>query len=132
MGNIVEILRSKPGFVSLKPAATQQVEEAEKKLQLRFSGDYRNYVLNLGAVSFYAHELTGVCASSRLNVADVTMKERGYTPSVPADWYVVEQLHIDGIVVWQSADGAIYQTVPNAVPQRISGSLAEYIATLIK
>ncbi len=128
--NIADILRSMPGFVSLTPATMQQVESAEKILQLKFSNDYREYLSSLGVASFSGHELTGICPTSRLNVVDVTIQERGYTPSIPSDWYVVEQLNIDGIVIWQSNDGSIYQAASNAVPQKINGDFAEYVVSL--
>lgn len=127
--NIADILRSMPGFASLTPATMQQVDSAEKILQLKFSNDYREYLSSLGVASFSGHELTGICPTSRLNVVDVTIKERGYTPSIPIDWYVVEQLNIDGIVIWQSNDGSIYQAASNAVPQKINRDFAEYVAS---
>lgn len=129
MREIVEIMRSIPSLLSMKPATAQQVESAENALQLRFSSDYREYVLAFGAVSFDSHELTGVCPSKRLNVVEVTLKERGNAPSVPVEWYVIEQFNIDGIVIWQSKDGTIYQTTPSASPRRIDESLADYVAS---
>lgn len=128
MKNIVEILRDKPGFMSLKPAMEKQIEDAEKILQVKFSNDYRKYVASLGVASFFGHELTGISPSQRLNVVDVTIKERGYNPFIPADWYVIEQLNFDGIVIWQSHDGSIYQSAPNAGPQKINKDFAEYVA----
>ena len=58
---------------------------------------------------------------------DVTKEEREKMPDVPQSWYVIEQAHIDGIVIWQSGDGDIYQTIPGYNPQKIADSLAEYI-----
>lgn len=129
MENIIDSLRSMPGFLSMKPATAQQVESAEGALQLRFSNDYREYVLACGAASFDGHELTGVCPSKRLSVVDVTLSEREYTPFIPAGWYVIEQLNIDGIVIWQSEDGSVYQTAPGISPQRIGESLVEYVTS---
>jgi hypothetical protein len=41
--------------------------------------------------------------------------------------YVVEQANIDGIVIWQSETGEVFQTMPNALPIKISDSLLEYL-----
>ena len=41
--------------------------------------------------------------------------------------YVIEETHMDDIVIWQNAKGEIYQTAPNAKPIKICDSLAEYV-----
>ena len=60
-------------------------------------------------------------------MVQVTLEERANLPDVPADWYVVEQANIDGIVIWQAVSGEIYQTQPGAQPVKIADSLTEYI-----
>lgn len=75
----------------------------------------------------YGHELTGICKAARLNVVDVTQDERQYN-SVPVDWYVIEQTNIDGIVIWQTASGTIYETCPGSEADKICDSLEEYIS----
>ena len=127
MKNPVKVMQNKPGFVSLKAAASEKISAAETVLGLKFTDEYRAYVEAFGAASFAAHELTGVCAVPRLNVVQVTLEERANLPDVPADWYVVEQANIDGIVIWQTASGEIYQTQPGAQPVKIADSLTEYI-----
>ena len=72
------------------------------------------------------HELTGLGASSRLNVVDVTLEERQRNLNISPDWYVIEQTNIDGMVIWQSETGEIYQAV-NEAGKKICGSLMEYI-----
>ena len=44
--------------------------------------------------------------------------------------YVIELLNIDGIVIWQSSDGEVYQTYPNSNPEKIANSLSEYIQSI--
>lgn len=109
MESIVRMLKDQPNLYCLKGASEDEVRQAEQALGLRFAEDYRAYVSEYGAASFAGHELTGVCPSRRLNVVDVTTLERD-SSDVPADWYVIEQTNIDDIVIWQSADGAVYQT----------------------
>ena len=113
----------------MKPANDDQVVQAETALGLKFSEDFRKYVREFGVASFFDHELTGICEHKRLNVIDVTLEEREYSPGISRDWYVVEQTNFDGIVIWQSKDGTIYQSAPNATPQKKYDSLAEYIGS---
>lgn len=107
-------------------ASSEQVKAAELELSVIFAPDYHEYVKAFGAASFAGHELTGVCTSKRLNVVTVTQEERKST-SVPLDWYVIEQANIDGIVIWQTASGVIYQTTPNGFAKELCKSLSEYV-----
>lgn len=124
---IIEVLKSQIAFSAFGPASEEQVAEAEIALGVRFAEDYRTYVLAFGAASCYGHEFTGVCRSPRLDVVTVTKELREIYPDVPGNYYVVEEGHIDGIVIWQAPSGAIYKAVPYTVPTRIASSLAEYI-----
>lgn len=49
-------------------------------------------------------------------------------PEIPGDLYVVEKLQIDGIVIWQSETGMVFQTVMDGNTKEINPSLAKYIA----
>ena len=123
---IIKLMQEQPAFHARSAASHEEITAVENVLGLRFAQDYREYVATFGATSFAGHELTGICKSDRLNVVTVTMEERN-NMVVPADWYVLEQANIDGIVVWQNSAGAIYQTVPNTNPKKLCESLAEYI-----
>ena len=123
---IIKLMQEQPAFHARSAASNEEITAVENVLGLRFAQDYREYVATFGAASFTGHELTGICKSDRLNVVTVTMEERN-NMVVPADWYVLEQANIDGIVVWQNSAGAVYQTVPNMNPKKLCESLAEYI-----
>ena len=128
MSNIVKKLKAQPNFHALSAANIEQIEQAEKALELKFADEYREYLISFGVVSFYGHEFTGICKYPRLNVVDVTICERINNPTIPTDWYVVEQANIDGIVIWQSGStGEIYQTIPNAPAVKLCGSMCEYL-----
>jgi len=126
MSNIITRLKESAGFVSLSGATYEQIERAENSLGLKFSDEYREYLTAFGVASAAGHEFTGICASSRLNVVDVTELERQQN-IVPNDWYVVEQANIDGIVIWQASTGEVYQTIPNGLPIKLCDSLSEYL-----
>lgn len=124
--DIVSIIRSKEDFVSLKGASPEDIAKAEEELKVKFTKEYAEYVSALGAASYYEHELTGVCNSKVLSVVEATKIEKQFL-DIPADWYVIEQTHIDGIVYWQSAEGSIYMTAPNTKARKVYESLIEYV-----
>lgn len=125
MKDIVMILQEQNFFRAIGPVTADQIKEAEQELGLKFSNEYREYLKNLGVVTFEGHEFTGICSFKRLNVVDVTKEEREYHPEIPSDWYVVEQLNIDGMVIWQTQDGSIYLNGS----KKVADSLAEYVRT---
>ena len=125
MKDIVAILQEQNFFRAIGPVTADQIKEAEQELGLKFSDEYRQYIKNLGVATFEGHEFTGICSFKRLNVVNVTKEEREYHPEIPSDWYVVEQLNIDGMVIWQTRDGSIYLNGS----KKMADSLAEYVRT---
>jgi len=122
-----EILKTKVGIHIGNPVSKDEIKEAEKRLSCRFTDEYREYLKECGIASFEGHELTGICEFPRLNVCDVTIAQRTLNSKIPTDHYVIEELHIDGIVIWQSPEGEIYQAASNSEPVRICESFKEYI-----
>ena len=104
-----------------------EINKAEKDLNLKFSEEYKSYLLNYGFATYEGHELTGICKAKRLNVVEVTKAERNNNPNVPNDCYVIETANIDGIVIWQNEDGLIFQSSPNTNSVELYNSLCEYI-----
>lgn len=128
MADLINSLSSLPDFYSLTGASEEQIAQAERALSLRFADDYRQYVRAFGAVSAAGHELTGVCASRRLNVVEVTLSAKAAQPAIPRDWYVLEEANIDGIVIWQSGAGEVFQSQPGAEPVKLAGGICEYLS----
>lgn len=125
--DIIELINSKDNLIALSPLSMNEIKESEKILELKFNEEYKKYVSTFGAVVYDGHEITGVCKVTRLNVINTTKDERKYNKFVPKDWYVIESLGIDGIVIWQNEIGEIYQTIPNGSIKKIYDSLYEYI-----
>lgn len=126
MSNIVVTLPQKPDFKCRTSASNQDILKAEQQLGLCFATEFKEYLRAFGAVSVNGREITGICHSKRLHVVDVTLEEWLHN-KVPSDWYVVEQLNIDGIVIWQDSKGNVYQTAPGCANQKIASSLYDYI-----
>ena len=126
MSLFIDLLQTSNDFRCLKPSNKSEIVKAENELQLKFSDEYKEYVLTCGAAIGRGHEFTGLTTSKRLNVVSVTQEERQYH-TVPSDWYVVEQLYIDGVVIWQSTNGEVFQSLPGQSPTKLCNSLLEYI-----
>jgi hypothetical protein len=102
------------------------IKEAEKKLQLKFASDYREYLLTYGIAAYDGHELTGLKSNNYTNVVGSTLKLSSKL-KLPKDWYLIEDTNMDGILIWQDSSGKIYSTRPGNSPKYIAHSLAEYI-----
>ena len=127
MKKVLDILKDKNVVIGSKGASNAAITEAETELSVLFDKEYKDYLSSVGFAIYDGHELTGICKAKRLNVVDVTIRNRAIFNDVPDDWYVIEEAHIDGIVIWQDADGKVYQTAPGADSLKIADSLVDYI-----
>ena len=111
-------------------AKKEAIDAAEKKLNLHFADEYREYVSMYGIISAKGTELTGIIDSKRLNVADVTLQERELNTDFPPDMYVIANIAIDGILMLQKSDGGIYELSQYSQPVKKYDSLAKYLASM--
>lgn len=125
----IEEYKKKRDFYCETGATSEQIENAETELGLRFAEEYKEYLQQFGAVSCGGHELTGFSADENLDVVHVTVNNLKRNPNISKPFYVIEETHIDGIVIWQTETGEIYKTEYKGSPQKIFESLAEYITT---
>lgn len=122
-----EIIRQSVPMFVYGAVSQESIHEAEHELNLSFSNEYASYVAEFGVAIWDGHEFTGLCDGKRLDVITITKEQRKFNEFVPNDWYVIECLDIDGIVLWQENDGAVYVTAHNSKPKKIANSIAEYI-----
>lgn len=128
MGGVIEVIKSFPDFIGANGRSEEEISKVELALGVSFAPDYREYLKEIGLACFNGHEMTGITNIARVDVEKVTRTQKEYNPSVPDAWYVVEETNIDGIVVWQSATGEVYQTAPGSTAIRIANNLTEYIS----
>lgn len=127
MSNILKAINRLEDMRSLRPATPEAVFEAEQALGVCFADDYRAYVLTFGVLSARGVELTGVTDAPRLSVVNVTNRERGLHPDLPAHLYVIENIAMEGVVALQGEDGKVYLLAPNCAPRYCCDSLSAYL-----
>lgn len=125
--DIVKLIQSKTDIITHSPTSLDLIRQAEKELNVLFAKDYVDYVSSFGIAIFDGHELTGICDKKRLDVVRNTMEERELNPFVPDDWYVIENIGVDGIIIWQDKTGKIYQSMLSGQKEYIANSLVEYL-----
>ena len=109
-------------------ASEDEIRMIENNLGIVFAKDYRTFLLKVGACMYNGHEIVGISEFPDKQVETVTLSARQLTKTVPFSFYVIEDAHMDGIMVWQDASGIIYQTSPGSQPVQICQSLEEYIS----
>lgn len=125
--SFVDFLRNKTGFIGASGRTKEEILQAEEELCIRFAAEYHEYLEMLGLASVEGHELTGLTKDVRLDVVAVTKEYRALYGSDTVSWYVVEDIGIDGLVIWQDEKGTIYQTSFVVEPVKIAESLEEYL-----
>jgi hypothetical protein len=141
MKSLIQMMREMPDFYKGQPPKLSEIAEAEDKLNLSFSSDYIDYVKEIGQFSGGGYEFTGIMYSAYLGrtvyyVVDKTIAERevveNYGYKIPEDFYLIHNLGIDGILIWQNTKGEIFQTVRglsrSCPPEKIYDSFVEYFA----
>ncbi|MDM8534774.1 SMI1/KNR4 family protein [Clostridiaceae bacterium HSG29] len=127
MTEIIKSFQEKSDLLSGKGVSEELIENAENILGLKFADEYKEYLLHFGVVAFDGHELTGISSIDRLDVIKVTLNELQKNAMVPTKMYVIEVANIDGIIIWQSSEGDIYETIMDTKPIKICDSISEYI-----
>ncbi len=139
MNELIAAMKKMPGFLKTETVGLEIIAEAQKKLDVEFSSEFIKYLQEIGEFTATGIEFTGIFFSKSWNrivesVVDETMSERAlakeYGYLIPNDFYLIHNLGVDGILIWQNSKGEIYQTVRGASlsspPKKIYGSLLEY------
>lgn len=130
MDKIVKIINELNPTYTGNGVGEKAIQMSEEMLGLKFSDEYREYLLNFGIACVSGHELTGICSFPVLDVVDVTKEERELNSNIPHDFYVVEQNDDDAIIMWQNQKGEIYISECYEEPHKIYDSLGEYITKI--
>lgn len=123
----IESIKKLPGMEFLQPATEKQIKSAEEKLGLRFAEEYREYLSYFGMVWSDIIAISGICDDEDYEVVALTDKLKKVYLGIPSDFYVIEDVGVDGLVIWQSGTGEIYQSIPNTNPVKIFDSLSDFL-----
>lgn len=129
MSKIIDVINGLENLLPLKPALIEDVENIEIELALPLAEEYKEYLLKYGAIMADDVELTGVAKSKNRDVVQVTQREWMSNSKIKHNLYVVENIGIEGIIIWQDGSGKIYESSPNNGAKQIADSLAEYLET---
>ena len=127
---LTDLMRKKESFLFHDGALDEEIEKAEKELEVHFAEDYKEYLKEYGEASFAGHEFTGIYGQDRLDVVKVTLEERQRYSIDMSDAYVIESLNINDLVIWQNTEGEVFISQPTITKQRIFSSLREYIESI--
>ncbi len=130
MRDILNVIAGLKGLRHLTPAKKTEVFLAECALDLRFADEYKTYLTAYGLISARGIEITGLLPSPRLNVVDVTKRERAWNEGFPPDMYVIEETGVEGLLILQDAAGTIYALWPGKQPKKEFDCLADYLFSL--
>ncbi|OCS92494.1 SMI1/KNR4 family protein [Caryophanon latum] len=89
-----------------------EVEKAEKELSVSFPEDYKELLIEYGAISVGSHEISALGVEGDLNVVELTKEEREFAPNNELQEYIVIQnLGIEGLLIVLDSEGNVYEYV---------------------
>ena len=131
--NIVEKIK-KMKDLDINPkggASKEQIERAEKRLNLKFSEEYKEYLKEIGAISFFGNEWSGLNIDGYFNVVNMTEDEKALNESFPKKHFVIENIGVDSIFIISNEDGKIYSIQYDKI-EFLCNSLSEYLDICLK
>ena len=124
----LEMIRDNNLYKNARPVSVEEIIAAEKELGLCFAQDYRDFLSSVGASIGLGHEIKGITDNANLDVINATKEVRERFELVPHSWYIVEDTHIDGIIILQDRSGNIYQMAPGTSACKIAYNLESYLS----
>lgn len=109
-----------------KGVSENDIAKAENKLGVSFPLEYKEFLREIGILSFSSHEFMGLGVDGHLNVVTSTLEERKLDTSFPKDCFLVENIGIEGILVLQDSKGSVYSYI-NKKKKKIANSFKDYI-----
>ncbi len=93
------------GGVSLK-----EVEIAEKELGITFPEEYKELLVQYGAISVGTNEIAALGVEGYLNVVQLTKEERQLLPNNELETYfVIQNIGSEGLLIVLDSEGNVYE-----------------------
>ena len=127
MGKFIDDIKIYEDFVKFGGVDDNRIYLAEEELGLRFNKEYREFIKKYGSACSNGHEFMGICDADRLNIVKRTLNAKNKNMTMPDDLYLIEDIGIDKILIWQNSSGTLFQTIGNSEPKLIKFDLCEYL-----
>lgn len=127
MKTIIQIIEQLPEMKYTSPASLEEIKNAEMALNLVFAEEYKDYLMTFGLAWSDIIVLSGIIDDEEYSVVELTKEIKSMQPEIPDDFYVIEDVGVDGLVIWQNATGTIFQSIPNHAPVKIFDSLVDFL-----
>lgn len=90
--------------------STSEVESAEKELGTIFPEEYKELLVQYGAISVGTHEIAALGVEGYLNVVQLTKEERQLAPNNDLEIYIVIQnIGSEGLLIVLDSEGNVYE-----------------------
>lgn len=87
-----------------------EVEKAEKELAVSFPEEYKELLLEYGAISVGTHEIAALGVEGYLNVVELTKEERQLSPNSELEEnIVIQNIGSEGLLIVLDSEGNVYE-----------------------
>jgi len=124
---LIEEIREIEKLYHAQGCDESQIKKAEKDLNMEFPNEYKEYLKEYGAISFFGTEWTGLNVEDYIDVVRVTVKERELNKNFPLKYFVLENLGIDGLLTIVSENGKVFSWNPDGKINLIAENLVDYL-----
>lgn len=121
----VKYLQNFPKMRSTGPLTEEEIEKAEASLGLHFSEEYKDILVNFGAVMVNGHQFNGITRTPGLSVVIATKLARQY-PVIAGGLYVIEDLGMYNSMILQNQAGKVFISNGKSVNQ-IADSIQDFL-----
>ena len=126
MSAVIELISKIDGLKSVGGCTKEQIDDAQSKLSLVFTEEYKEYLEKYGVIRFKGVELCGLNIDGYLNVVEATEQEKQVNKEFPAKMFVIEDLGVDARLIVGDEKGNIY-LLQRDRKKLICSSFAEYV-----
>lgn len=97
--DIISIIKELPKMKFSGPVDEEEVSKVENELNLVFAEDYKKYLLNYGFAWSDIIVISGITDDEEYSVVDLTKKLKPIYKNIPSNFYVIEDVGVDGLVI---------------------------------
>jgi hypothetical protein len=102
------------------------MEQAEMELSFKMPSEYKELLLNYGALSAGTHEIAALGVEGYLNVVELTKQERLLANNQLDNHIVIESLATEGILIVLDEEGQVYEYLNNTL-EKIYSDFKAYL-----